>query len=187
MKILKSLFLTIALCLTQTAMAQTTTDHLKIGDKIHFAGTDYHLAWSSHPAPTFYIQEYVAKGDTVERYQRMIIVYYHAKNITPQQALSFFVDNLETRKQGDSLVDYRIIENNGEYLLDFMLSQRATDGTIEILERNVYRNIPQAKGLVQFAVSDRAYTETDINQMVKSFKDSSLAYQVSQMKKLEIK
>lgn len=189
MKILKSCLMAITLCLAQGAMAQTTTDYLKLGNKIHFAGQDYHLVWSSHPSPTFYKQEYVAKGDTVERYQRMIMVDYLAENVTARQAVELAVKNIEARKQSDGFTNYRVLENGGEYLLDFMLSQRAADGTIEILERNVYRYMPQTqpKGLVVFAVSDRAYTEADIAKLVQSLKSSPLVNQVLQVKRLEMK
>lgn len=189
MKRLKSFFLTVTLFFTQGTMAKTATDYLKLGNKIHFAGQDYYLAWSSHPPPTFYKQEYVAKGDTVESYQRMIMVDYLVQHVTARQAVELAVKNIEDRKQSDDVANYRVLEHDGEYLLDFMLSQRAADGTIEILERNVYRYMPQTnpKGLVVFAVSDRAYAEADINKMVQSLKNSPLLNQVSQVKKLEIK
>ncbi len=74
-------------------------------------------------------------------------------------------------KEVNPMVNYEILENskNGEYILDFLLSQNTPDGrSMSIIERNVYRYKMVAdkvgkRGVLLFGVSTRSYgNEIDI-------------------------
>lgn len=174
---------------------EKAVDFLNIGNKIHFAGKDYHLAWSSHPNETYYKQEYVAKGDKVEHYKRMIIIDFLEGDIKPKKAVETYIKSFEQRKKNDPVVNYQVLENGDEYMLDFILSSPSEDGkAVKILERNVYHyyliNSPKAKkkGLLLFAVSDRAYTKEEMDKMFDTLKNRQfdLVNQVGAVQKLEI-
>lgn len=175
---------------------EKAVDFLNIGNKIHFAGKDYHLAWSSHPNDAFYKQEYVAKGDKVESYKRMIIIDFVESKHKPKDAVKLLIQNLEKRKKTDPVVNYKLLENGDEYMLDFLLSSPSEDGkSVKILERNVYRyfhiNNPKTnrKGVLLFAVSDRAYTSEEMDKLFDTLKNRQfdLVNQVGTVQKLEIK
>lgn len=174
---------------------EKAVDFLNIGDKIHFAGKDYHLAWSSHPNEAYYKQEYVAKGDKVEHYKRMIIIDFVESKHKPKDAVKLLIQNLEKRKKTDPVVNYQLLENGDEHMLDFILSSPSEDGkSVKILERNVYRyfhiNNPKTKkkGILIFAVSDRAYTTQEMDKLFDTLKNYQfdLVNQVGAVQKLEI-
>lgn len=174
---------------------EKAVDFLNIGDKIHFAGKDYHLAWSSHPNEAYYKQEYVVKGDKVEHYKRMIIIDFVESKHKPKDAVKLLIQNLEKRKKTDPVVNYQQMENGDEYMLDFILSSPSEDGkSVKILERNVYRyfhiNNPKTnrKGVLLFAVSDRAYTTKEMDKLFDTLKNHQfdLVNQVGAVQKLEI-
>ncbi|MGY0036080.1 hypothetical protein [Pedobacter sp. NJ-S-72] len=53
---------------------QTFRDYLNLSGPLVFDHASYHLSWTSHPADNFYKQEYIAKGDHVEKFKTMILV-----------------------------------------------------------------------------------------------------------------
>lgn len=174
---------------------EKAVDFLNIGDKIHFAGKDYHLAWSSHPNEAYYKQEYVAKGDKVEHYKRMIIIDFVESKHKPKDAVKLLIQNLEKRKKTDPVVNHQVFEKEDEFIIDFLLSEVSEDGkTIKTLERNVYRyfhiNNPKTKkkGILIFAVSDRAYTTKEMDKLFDTLKNHQfdLVNQVGAVQKLEI-
>lgn len=61
-------------------------------------------------------------------------------------------------------MNYQILENNNEYILDFLISENSKDNEeILIAERNVYRykliNKNGNKGVLLFGISERGYQE----------------------------
>jgi len=75
---------------------------------------------------------------------------------------------LDSRKQTDAVTNYSVINNpsNGEYLLDFVISQQSGNQTI--VEWNAYRYVkldPQdaTKGLLLFAYGRRSYGAATTN------------------------
>ena len=99
-------------------------------------------------------------------------------------------------KETNPIINYEIIHNpkTDEYILDFLLTANAADGSISILERNVYRYksfIDKAgnKSAMLFGVSVRAYGASAANQFLISLKSNrkDLINKVSQYKIPSIK
>jgi len=166
--------------MVQFFMAQNKVeDYLHLGDKYRFDNRDYKLVWSSHPASNFYKQEYILPNENVEKYTRMIMIDFLEGDLTPKDAISNFVNNLENSKKQNPIINYQMYEREDEYMLDFIISKNSQDGKeILILERNVYRyfriNTPKRKGILLFGVSDRAYTKKEMDNMFSVLKNKKL-------------
>ena len=166
--------------MVQFFMAQNKVeDYLHLGDKYRFDNKDYKLVWSSHPASNFYKQEYILPNENVEKYTRMIMIDFLEGDLTPKDAISNFVNNLENSKKQNPIINYQMYEREGEYMLDFIISKNSQDGKeILILERNVYRyfriNTPKRKGVLLFGISDRAYTKKEMDNMFSVLKNKKL-------------
>ena len=166
--------------IVQFFMAQNKVeDYLHLGDKYRFDNKDYKLVWSSHPASNFYKQEYILPNENVEKYTRMIMIDFLEGDLTPKDAISNNIDNLENSKKQNPIINYQMYEREDEYILDFITSKNSQDGKeILILERNVYRyfriNTPKRKGVLLFGVSDRAYTKKEMDNMFSVLKNKKL-------------
>ena len=166
--------------MVQFFMAQKKVeDYLHLGDKYRFDNKDYELVWSSHPASNFYKQEYILPNENVEKYTRMIMIDFLEGDLTPKDAISNFVNNLENSKKQNPIINYQMYERENEYMLDFIISKNSQDGKeVLILERNVYRyfriNTPKRKGILLFGVSDRAYTKKEMDNMFSVLKNKKL-------------
>ena len=166
--------------MVQFFMAQKKVeDYLHLGNKYRFDNKDYKLVWSSHPASNFYKQEYILPNENVEKYTRMIMIDFLEGDLTPKDAISNNINNLENSKKQNPIINYQMYEREGEYMLDFIISKNSQDGKeILILERNVYRyfriNTPKRKGVLLFGVSDRAYTKKEMDNMFSVLKNKKL-------------
>jgi len=72
------------------------------------------------------------------------------------------IDELKQMKQTNPIVNYEMFQKNGEIIVDFLLSENAPGGQLNIIERNVYRykdftDKNGKKGVMLFAASERAY------------------------------
>ena len=169
---MKRRFVLFLMLIVQFFMAQKKVeDYLHLGDKYRFDNKDYKLVWSSHPMDNFYKLEYILPNENVEKYTRMIMIDFLERDLTPKDAISNHVNNLENSKKQNPIINYQMYEREGEeYMLDFITSKNSQDGKeVLILERNVYRyfriNTPKRKGLLIFGVSDRAYTKEEMDNM----------------------
>ena len=166
--------------MVQFFMAQNKVeDYLHLGDKYRFDNKDYKLVWSSHPMDNFYKQEYILSNENVEKYTRMIMIDFLEGDLTPKNAISNNVNNLENSKKQNPIINYQMYEREDEYILDFITSKNSQDGKeVLILERNVYRyfriNTPKRKGVLLFGVSDRAYTKKEMDTMFSVLKNKKL-------------
>ena len=166
--------------MVQFFMAQKKVeDYLHLGDKYRFDNKDYKLVWSSHPMGNFYKQEYILPNENVEKYTRMIMIDFLEGDLTPKDAISNNVNNLENSKKQNPIINYQMYEREDEYILDFITSKNSQDGKeVLILERNVYRyfriNTPKRKGVLLFGVSDRAYTKKEMDNMFSVLKNKKL-------------
>lgn len=145
------------------AQTKAVKDYLNVPGPVSFNGLSYYLAWTSHPAASFYKQEYVTAGDNVERFTNMILLDVRTDFTNCKDLVAAKVAELKKMKAANPLVNYESFENNGEYMLDFLLSANTPDGkSVSVVERNVYRykNITDKSGrkaVLLFGFSTRAY------------------------------
>ena len=140
------------------------TDYLTVPVPVSFDQKVFNLNWSSHPSANFYKQEYIPKGESANEYKTMLLLDVMTGGATVKAVVENKIAELKQMKLANPLVKYSVINNpaTGEYLLDFVLTANAPNGTVNIAERNVYRYKSFAdkagqKGIVLFGVSTRAY------------------------------
>jgi hypothetical protein len=179
------------------AFAQSSkqvSEYLSVPGPIVFDGKSYNLIWSSHPAANFYKQEYIVKGDNVNKFKSMILMDVITGETNIKNVVGNKASELQKMKQSNPVVNYEVIENpkTGEYMIDFLLSANGPDGTMSIVERNVYRYKTFAdkaghKGILLFGISTRGYDE-DITSFFSALKTNrtDLISKVSSFKLPEI-
>lgn len=175
-KLLKSLILLLIPILSLKAQNKVT-EYLNIPGPITIDSKTYHLAWSSHPNDSYYKQEYLTSNDNIEKYKTLIMIDFVKGNFKPEDAVNQKVSELEKMKQSNPVINYTTYENNGEYILDFIISKNSDDGKeMLIVERNVYRykliSDKNNTGILLFGVSERGYQE-DIDAFFKNLQENS--------------
>jgi hypothetical protein len=148
----------LAFVLPSGVRAQAPVERLSVPGPLLLDGQAYHFAWSSHPAPHFYKQEYLPAGQALPRYRQMLMLDLLVADATPVQLAQSKIAELEARKQDDPLVQHDVIarEDGSAVLLDFVLSAPDADGGL-IVEWNAYRYERVADGVLLFGISRRAY------------------------------
>lgn len=142
-----------------------------VGNPITYCGTEYYLAWAVEPIKNiYYLQEYLPKGETLEHFNQMFTISFMFCDLDPLEAVQSKIEELEERKKTDPVINYKMLENNGEYILDFIVSDSAT-GALHTVEVNVhyYKQmvVNGRKAIVLCFYSGRAYGD-DITQFIKS-------------------
>jgi len=152
----------LSIALAAPASAQAI-DRIGVPGPLSFAGTPYSLAWSAQPSANYYKQEYLPAGESLERYERMLLVELLDGNTDVAGAVGAQVRTISARKGSDPLANVAIIENRqrGEVIVDFLIGGRDAQGG-EIAEWNAYRYVPfksanGREGVLLFAISHRAY------------------------------
>ena len=171
--------LAVGLLFATTAFGQTTKtakDYLGLAKPILFDNVSYNLAWTSHPTENYYKQEYLAQGDTLDKFKRLITIDVLVSNIKLKDVVAAKVTELNKIKKTNPVVQYQTFEKGDEIMLDFLLSENTPDGKlISTIERNVYRykvvtDKNGQKAVFLLAVSDRAYGN-DIDNFFPNLKE----------------
>ena len=148
---LLSLVLLSGCCLASLAQ-DMVTDYLNVGKTLKFQGKKFELKWCQHPIEAYYLQEWLPKvRDAVE-----------AK-----------VQELEERKKSDKCCNYLVYERDGEYVLDFLVSDGA-DGKLNCVEVDIHHYKPvtvNGKKAVQLNFYSRRAYGDDIIPFLESLKD----------------
>ena len=172
MKRLSAALIALISCLT--IFSQETIDYLNVGKTIKFEKQIYSLAWSSHPADYYYIQEWLPKGESFDNYNQMLTVSLHfSEDITPQIAAQNKAAELEERGKNDMICHYNIFENGDEYIVDFLVSE-TENGLLKLVEHDIhhYKQVTNhgKKALQLTFISERSYGD-DIMPFLQSLKD----------------
>ncbi len=167
----------LGLLVTTFAFGQTAkpTEYLGVSRQISFDKTSYNLAWTSHPTDKYYKQEYLAKGDTIEKFKKLILLEVLTGKTTLKDVVATKIAELKKMKASNPVVNYETFEKDGELMLDFLVSENTADGKyLSIVERNVYRYKSAVdkngqKCVLLFGVSERAYGD-DIDNFFPNLK-----------------
>lgn len=140
------------------ALTPAPEERIGIAGPVEFGKESYRLAWTSHPSPLFYKQEYLMAGQSLERYDSMLMIDLTASGTTVGESAQAMIRSLEARKETDPVVNYDVIvsEAGDQIILDFVLSATGTDGQM-ILEWNAYRYSTQGAGVRMVGISRRVY------------------------------
>jgi hypothetical protein len=145
--------------------ANTPVNYLNTPAAISFNNMSFQLAWSSHPSAAYYKQEYLPKGETLNKFTNMLLLEVLVSPTTIKEAIGAKIAELKQMKATNPYVSYDSSYNaaKNEYILDFVLTANTPDGKgISIAERNVYRYKKYSgkngeTGVVLFGVSKRSY------------------------------
>jgi len=167
----------LGLFLTTVSFAQTAkpTEYLGVAGQISFDKISYNLAWTSHPTANYYKQEYLAKGDTIGKFKKLVLLEIITGKTKLKDVVAAKVTELKKMKASNPVVSYETFEKDGEIMLDFLVSENTPDGKyLSIVERNVYRyksvvDKNGQKGVLLFGVSERAYGD-DIDKFFPNLK-----------------
>ena len=167
----------LGLLLTTFSFGQTTkpTEYLGVTGQISFDKTSYNLAWTSHPTDNYYKQEYLAKGDTIEKFKKLILLEVLNGKTKLRNVVATKITELKKMKASNPVVNYETFDKDGEIMLDFLVSQNTPDGKyLSIVERNVYRykSVVDRNGqkcVLLFGVSEKAYGD-DIDKFFPNLK-----------------
>lgn len=167
-----------ALITMSVTFGQTVTDYLDLAKPILFDKMAYKLTWSSHPTDNYFKQEYISTSDNPEKFKRLLTFDVLIGNRELKDIVTKKVEELNDLKQTDPIINYRVLEKGNEIILDFILGGYSADGkSLKIIERNVYRytllNKDTLKGILLFAVSDRAY-DNEIDDFLSNLKNNQL-------------
>ncbi|WP_300687403.1 hypothetical protein [Chryseobacterium sp.] len=152
-------------------------DYINVPGPINLNQKVYNLAWSSHPNENYFKQEYLSPKENINRYNSMVLIEFVKGNFTLKDIIDQKIGELQETKKTNPVVNYQILENNGEYILDFLISENSKDGKeILIAERNIYRyqliSNSKNKGVLLFAVSERGY-EKNMDNFFNNLKANS--------------
>lgn len=153
---------------------KTMPMYFDVGNPIKFGDVDYYFAWSSRPYDFYILQEYLPNGETFENYNRMFtvsVMFVGDTSMNSAKAVEYKVAELEETKKSDPVCNYLVSENDGEYIVDIMVSKPAADGTLEFVEADIhcYRDITinGIRATYLLFYSQRAYRD-DIMPFIES-------------------
>ena len=165
---------TFLLFLSIVMNSQNVENYLETEEIIKFDNQNYELVWSSHPNEVYYKQEYLTKEQTIEKFKSMITIDFLKGEFKVKDFVNQKIQELEKAKKSNPIVNFNVLEKDGETIIDFLMSVSSKDGKeLLIVERNIYRyttiDIDNKKGLLLFSVSKRAY-ENEIGEFFENLK-----------------
>lgn len=186
MKNLIYLILSFLFCFS--VYAQETTEYFNVGNPIKYCDSQYYLVWSTNPIENYYyLQEYLPNGESLEHYNQMLSISVIFWDKSPEEAVQAKIDELEIRKKTDPVTNYIVAENNGEYILEFIVSDSDSE-TFTTVEVNVHHykqmTINERKAVVLCFYSARAYGD-DIKPFIQSIPEKRVSW-YEEMSKLKI-
>jgi hypothetical protein len=166
----KYLLATATLFMSFTNDSAAPTDQLGVAGPLSFGGTTYNLAWATKPSATYYVQEYLPKGEKSADFKQMLALHLIAQNSSLESVAGLKVKELEARKQSDVICNYQVITSpdNKELILDFLLSQNM-ESSQGIAEFNVYRYKQVALGAGKTGVLLYAYSKRSYGSSIDNF------------------
>jgi hypothetical protein len=178
MRSAKSFSLLTAILFTMITNAQNN-DRLGVKGPINFDSGVYSLSWSSHPTDNYFKQEYLQKGEDVNKFKSMIMLEVASGAINLKDAVGAKVSELKSLKASNPFISYDTfyMADKGEYLLDFVITQNSADNKSALIaERNVYRykKLSSGNGIMLFAVSIRSY-DADTKNFLATLKNGRKA------------
>ena len=170
----KLIVTTFLLFLSIVVNSQNVENYLETEKIIKFDNQNYDLVWSSHPNEVYYKQEYLTKEQTLEKFKSMVTIDFLKGEFKIKDLVNQKIQELEKAKKSNPIVNFTVLEKDGETIIDFLMSVSSKNGKkLLIVERNIYRytkiETENTKGLLLFSVSKRAY-ENEIGEFFENLK-----------------
>jgi len=140
-------------------------ERLGIKGPLVFGDTSFQLAWTDKPNEKYYVQEYLPKNESLEKFNQMLSVYLFITDTSPKMAVQQKIKWLDEKKKTDPVCNYNLIESpdGKEFILDFILSQSQSN-KMTTVEFNVYRyaklNLNGKGAISVYSYSKRSYGDS---------------------------
>lgn len=137
-------------------------DRLGITGPLLFGKTNFELAWSDKPKDNYYVQEYLPKNESLEKFNQMLAIHLFVMDNELKSAVQQKMKWLEERKKTDPVCNYNLIESpdGKEFILDFIVGQNESN-KMTIAEFNVYKyskiTLQGKNAIVVYSFSKRSY------------------------------
>jgi len=152
--------------------SQNVENYLQTEKVIKFDNKEFNLVWGTHPNEVYYKQEYLTKDQNIEKFKTMVTIDFLKGDFEIKDLVNGKIQELENAKKSNPIINWTVLEKDGETILDFLMSVSSKDGKeLLVIERNIYRYTKRANGLLLFAVSDRAY-KSEIDAFFKNLKEN---------------
>jgi len=157
---------------------QIVPDYFSVPGPIRFDSITYNLAWSSHPIYTYYLQEYLAEGDSLQKFHKMLLLNLQIGDMSVDDIVSQKIAELDKIKATNPVVQHSLFESpkkKDEAVLDFFISENTPTGLVSTFEWNIYHYKKMTdksghKGILLFGISMRSYGN-DIDTLFKTLTD----------------
>lgn len=166
----------LSVTLTSHAQQDSVKDIMGLPGPLEFNKTTFNLAWSAKPTGNYFKQQYLAQGESLERYHKVLVIDILLDTIKPKALAYYKVRSLEQRKKVDAVADYHLIQSpdSSEYIVDFIQSERTPANNY--IEWNAYRykafkNADGKKGVLLFGISMRAYGNKEEEALISNLRD----------------
>ncbi|MBW4362826.1 hypothetical protein [Flavobacterium taihuense] len=161
----KLLYLTTIILMSFSTIQNEPIERIGIKGPIEFNKTVFSLAWSEKPNANYYVQEYLPKNETVEKFNELITVNVFVMDVSVENGIQQKVNELTKRKETDKVCNFSVINSpdGKESILDCILSSEK-NGELEIVEFIIYRYKQielenHKKALLIYSYSKRSYGE----------------------------
>jgi hypothetical protein len=161
----KLLYLTTILLMSFSTIQNEPIERIGLKGPIEFNKTKFSLAWSEKPNANYYVQEYLPKNETVEKFNELITVNVFVMDVSVENGIQQKVNELTKRKETDKVCNFSVINSpdGKESILDCILSSEK-NGELEIVEFIIYRYKQielenHKKALLIYSYSKRSYGE----------------------------
>jgi len=152
--------------------SQNAENYLQTEKTIKFDNKDFNLVWSTHPNEIYYKQEYLTKDQNVEKFKTMITIDFLKGDFKIKDLVNGKIQELGNAKKSNPIINWTVLEKDGETILDFLMSINSKNGKeLLLVERNIYRYTKNENGLLLFAISERAYGN-EIDAFFKNLKEN---------------
>lgn len=159
----RTIYITNLLLIIFSTVKSQVIERIGLKGPIDFNKTEFNLAWSQKPNANYFVQEYVPKNETVEKFNELITVNVFVLNTTVENAVQQKINELIKRKETDKVCNFNVIESpdGKESILDCLLSVEK-NGDLDIVEFIIYRYKQielenHQKALLIYSYSKRSY------------------------------
>jgi hypothetical protein len=162
-KMKKLLLLSAILLMSFSTNKNEPIERIGLKGPIEFNKTKFTLAWSEKPNANYYVQEYLPKNETVERFNELITVNVFVVDISVESAVQQKINELTKRKETDEVCNFSTMEspNGKEIILDCLLSAQ-TNNKLDLVEFIMYKYKQielenNKKAILVYSYSKRSY------------------------------
>ncbi|PCH99338.1 MAG: hypothetical protein COB85_00095 [Bacteroidetes bacterium] len=139
-------------------------ERIGVPGPIEFNETIFELKWTDKPSDYYYIQEYLPRDETLEKFNQMITCHVFITDLTVEEAVQQKANELDERKKNDPNCNYLVNKSpdGKELMLDCILGEHTEKDIMIMVEFIIYRykrvKLKKGKrGILVFAYSKRSY------------------------------